>query len=268
MPALRLTWLTDIHLEFLSPARLTDFCVALARARPEALVITGDISQSRGLEAHLRILERALECPVYFVLGNHDYYHGSIAQVRDLAVRMTMGSPRLCWLPAAGVVPLSDTTALVGHDGWADGRLGDYANSAVVLNDYRFIEELSFIDPEERLRRLNMLGDDAADHLRRHLPEALARWRTVIVATHVPPFAGAAWHNGRMSDDDWLPHFASKSVGDALLEAMEGRDDREMLVLCGHTHGEGELLVRPNLKVLTGGAVYGEPRVQRVLEIA
>ena len=39
-----------------------------------------------------------------------------------------------------------------------------------------------------------------------------------------------------------------------------------MTVLCGHTHGEGQAQILPNLKVLTGGAKYGEPRVQRVFE--
>ncbi len=37
--------------------------------------------------------------------------------------------------------------------------------------------------------------------------------------------------------------------------------------MCGHTHGEGEAQILPNLKVLTGGATYGEPTLQRVLEV-
>ena len=48
---------------------------------------------------------------------------------------------------------------------------------------------------------------------------------------------------------------------------MAGNPDRRMTVLCGHTHGEGEASVPPNLTVLRGGAEYGEPKVQRVLEV-
>ncbi len=48
---------------------------------------------------------------------------------------------------------------------------------------------------------------------------------------------------------------------------MEAHPDREMTVLCGHTHGEGEAQILPNLKVLTGGAEYGKPKVQRVLAV-
>ena len=155
----------------------------------------------------------------------------------------------------------------MGHDGWADGRLGDYPNSDVVLNDYYLIEELRWLDPRERLKRLNALGDEAAAHFRALLPEAFERFSHLIVVTHVPPFREASCHQGQPSNDNWLPHFSCKAVGEALVEAMTAHPDRQMTVLCGHTHGAGEAQILPNLLVLTGGAVYGEPRVQRVLEI-
>ena len=36
----------------------------------------------------------------------------------------------------------SKNIVLLGQDGWADGRYGDFTNSLVVLNDSRLIEEL------------------------------------------------------------------------------------------------------------------------------
>ena len=88
-----------------------------------------------------------------------------------------------------------------------------------------------------------------------------------MVLTHVPPFREACWHEGRISDDNWLPHFTCKAVGDALLEAMAAAPDHRMTVLCGHTHGGGEAQVLPNLRVLTGDARYGQPVIQRILGI-
>lgn len=35
----------------------------------------------------------------------------------------------------------------------------------------------------------------------------------------------------------------------------------------GHTHGGGEADILPNLRVLTGGARYGNPTVQRVIGV-
>jgi hypothetical protein len=176
----------------------------------------------------------------------------------------------LHYLPDSGVVPLTPEACLVGHDGWADGRLGDYAGSDVLLNDYGLIGEFGGFGEEkaERLARLNALGDEAAAHFRSVLPAALARFRHVVVLTHVPPFKAACWHEGQISDDNWLPHFTCKAVGDVLAGAMGAAPDRRMTVLCGHTHGAGEAQVLPNLRVLTGGAVYGRPVVQRVLEVS
>jgi 3',5'-cyclic-AMP phosphodiesterase len=52
-----------------------------------------------------------------------------------------------------------------------------------------------------------------------------------------------------------------------LAGAMKRWPGRKMTVLCGHTHGSGEAKILPNLNVLTGGAEYGTPVVQRILEI-
>ncbi len=105
----------------------------------------------------------------------------------------------LHYLPDAGVVAPNANTALIGHDAWADGRLGDYAGSDVMLNDCLLIEELAGHDAQARLARLKALGDEAAVHVRRCLPAALQRYRRIIVATHVPRFVRPA---GTMVDDD------------------------------------------------------------------
>ncbi|HEV8124910.1 MAG TPA: metallophosphoesterase [Gemmatimonadales bacterium] len=264
---MRLSWSTDIHLEFLTPAGLSRFVVTLARSKADAFLLGGDINQALGIEKHLRILERALERPVYFVLGNHDYYHGQVADIRERIAAMSAASPVLRWLPAVGAVGLSDDCGLLGHDGWADGRFGDYVNSRVLLNDYRMIEDFISLGPADRLLLMQALAQGAADFFRAELPGALSRWKRVIVLTHVPPFAEAAWHMGKISDKDWLPHFASQVTGVVLKETMEQHPDRELLVLCGHTHSPGEVSVLPNLKVITGGARYGHPEIQREWEV-
>ena len=259
---MRLAWATDIHLEFLTPPALTAFCITLARSSAEAFLISGDISQARGLHKHLRILERTLERPVYFVLGNHDFYHGKIAEVRERVREISRISSYLRWLPASGPVELSPGIGLLGHDGWADGRLGDYAHSPVLLNDYRLIDDFVGLDPAARLVLLNQLGDEAAAYFRRELPGALSRWKRLLILTHVPPFAEAAWYLGRRSDDDWLPHFSCKAVGDVLFEVANNHPDSDFRVLCGHTHSAGKVEVLPNLRVTTGAARYGEPVIQ------
>ena len=167
----------------------------------------------------------------------------------------------------SGVVPLTASTALIGHDSWADGRLGDFFRSEVLLNDYVLISELRGHGKQARYAQLNALGDEAAEFLKRQAREALAGWRDVIVLTHVPPFRESCWHEGRISDDDYLPHFACRAVGDRLAAIMRDRPGQTMTVLCGHTHSAGSARILDNLIVYTGHAQYGEPELQRVLEL-
>ena len=134
---------------------------------------------------------------------------------------------------------------------------------SVSVNDWRLIEEFNWLDDKKRLAKLNQLGDEAADHFQAVLPGALERFDHVLVVTHVPPFRESCWHEGRMSDKDWLPHFSCKAVGDVLSDPVARHPEKKMTVLCGHTHGSGEAQILPNLRVLTGGAEYGRPVVQK-----
>jgi hypothetical protein len=109
---------------------------------------------------------------------------------------------------------------LVGHSSWADGGFGDYEHSQVELNDYHLIREFVGLDRQQRLSLMQDLAAQAAEHVRRVLPDALQHYEHVIFLTHVPPFREACWHEGNISGDEWLPHFACKAVGEALLEIM------------------------------------------------
>jgi len=261
---MRLVWLTDIHLDFCDEGGIAAFLEALGGSRPDAVLVGGDTGKALSVLGFLRRIRAAAAAPVYFVLGNHDFYGGSIARVRAEARAEGEG---LTWLSGSGTIEIAAGTGLLGHDGWADGRLGDYDRSPVVLNDFHFIRELRGLGSAARLALLQRLAGEAAAHLGGLLPEALERFRQLIVLTHVPPFDSAAWHEGRMCGPHYLPFFASKAVGDVLREAMLRRPDREMLVLCGHTHGGGVSEILPNLRVRTGGAEYMRPEIQEVMEI-
>jgi predicted MPP superfamily phosphohydrolase len=259
---MKLAWSTDIHLDFLNHMQQKDFAERLANSGADAFLIGGDISKASSIEQHLCGLESRLSRPIFFVLGNHDFYGGSITTVRDAMQKISSSSGWLKWLPAVGVVPLTMTTALVGHDGWGDARLGNFETTPIELNDFLLIKELSGLGRPERNRKLRELGDQAAAHLGNVLPAALARFQKVIVLTHVPPFSDACWHQGGISEADWLPYFTCAAAGNVLLDQASKHPDRELLVFCGHTHGAGEVRLLPNLYVRTGGADYGESRIE------
>lgn len=259
---MKLAWLTDLHLNFVDPDCVGGLCRRIRDEGADAVLISGDIAEAPGVESYLEFLGRRIDRPIFFVLGNHDFYRSRIKEVRARVAALCAQSPRIHWLNRETVIELTPETGLIGHDGWADGRFGDYAGSDVLLNDYFLIGELAGLEPEDRLEQLHALGDEAADHLRSVLPEALGRYRRVIALTHVPPFREACRHRGQISDDTWLPHFACKAVGDALGDVMSTRPDRELLVLCGHTHSSSEARILPNLTVFTGAAEYGRPAIE------
>ena len=191
---MQLAWLTDIHLNF-SPGRVQELLDQIDAAEPDAVLIGGDIGEAPDVIGYLQQFGN-LDRPIYFVLGNHDFYRGSIRQVRAAVEELCQRVENLHYLTSGGVVELTPVAALIGHDGWGDARVGDFDKSTVTLNDYVLIEELSFIDQQTRKTRLRALGDEAADHVRRVLPAALERYRHVWFLTHVPPWGEACWHEG------------------------------------------------------------------------
>jgi hypothetical protein len=264
---MRVVWLTDLHLNFVSGAKLLEFRQALRAARPESVLLSGDIAEADDVADYLEGLASAVDCPIYFVLGNHDFYFGSIHEVRRRVSELCSRVPNLRYLTQCEPLELTPRIGLVGHDGWADGRVGDYERSTVMMNDYRLIAELAGVGKRERWPLLQALAQEAADHLRRVLPAALANYPEVYLVTHVPPLREACWHEGRLSDDEWAPHFVSLTVGEALLDIMQQHPAGKLTVLCGHTHGSGECQPLPNVTILTGGAVYGSPGIVRVFEL-
>jgi hypothetical protein len=260
-------WATDIHLNFASPERRTVFHAAVRSERPHALLLGGDIHEAPGLVEQLRALETDLRVPIFFVLGNHDYYRSTFDRVEARMRALSRESPALRWLPDAGVIELSPEVGLVGHGGWADGRNGDYWGSNLELSDDFLIGDFLGLGQRERLALLGRRADEAAAWARREIPAALERFRRLIVLTHVPPFQEAAWYEGKMSHPHYLPHFSSRVMGEALAEAARAHPDREILVLCGHTHGGGILEVLPNLTVVTGASRYGHPEVTGIIDL-
>jgi predicted MPP superfamily phosphohydrolase len=83
MPSFKLAWCSDLHLNFLYAKEQSRFLDSLRALRADALLITGDISSSPTLGAALDALAMVGK-PVYFVIGNHDYYCSDFASTDAL----------------------------------------------------------------------------------------------------------------------------------------------------------------------------------------
>jgi len=237
---MKVCWITDIHLNFLvQPARL-QFYESIRNSSCEAVLITGDIAEAMSVTLYLQEMADDLQRPIYFVMGNHDYYGGQILDVRRQITDLCQAHKYLSWVTTPGGIKLTDDVVITGIDGWADGRYGDYHNSEIVLNDSRLIYDISsaaVLGKDKLLKKMQELADaDAADLAANLEKISQQAFKKVIILTHVPPFAEVCIYKDKATTADWLPFFSSKATGDVILKIAEQNQDKEYLVLSGHTH--------------------------------
>jgi predicted MPP superfamily phosphohydrolase len=274
-------WATDIHLDTLGndPVAITDFGKFLVKDAPHGVFLTGDLSNAKNLVYHLSILEKACERPIYFVLGNHDFYGASVETVRKTMRELTNMSQYLKYLPTTQYVALSPTTALIGHDGWYDGLYGDYKSSRFVMNDWIDIKEFADINSVTRevmgltprypiiVKQAQALAMEAVRHVHDGIKAAVRYHKTIIVLTHFPPFEESHIHNGRVGDPGAQPWYTSKLMGDLLKQASTAYPKVRFEVFCGHTHGKWDGQIAKNLFCHVGGAEYMHPELQTLITV-
>ncbi|MEY4547122.1 MAG: hypothetical protein RL685_3317 [Pseudomonadota bacterium] len=265
-----LLWATDVHLDHLPLRRAPfEFGRALRGEQPDSrgAILSGDIGESDTVEGILEGFASGYAGPVYFVLGDHDYYGGSFGAVEERVAALCGRVSNLHWLQLS-TVALSASVSLIGVDGWYDAGNGD-RNTDLEMADFQRIAELAAAQKESRESLLEVCVRRARRDARR-LQDQLRSCidvPSVLIATHVPPFQEAAWHEGEISSDRWAPFFSSKVLGDVLLRSARACPERQHTVLCGHTHGSGEYRPLPNLVVYTGRARYGAPELAGILSI-
>jgi predicted phosphohydrolase len=273
---MKIIWLTDIHLDYVNVETqkklLNEIVIkaGLYKGRTNVL-ITGDIGNSNCTRDYMLNWKEVLDqfnIGLYFVLGNHDYYGSSVIKERDLMRNSLLKSN---WLPSAGVVKLTEEVALVGHDGWYDGGYANWFQSQFYIPDYTQTFEMNYIalwSKEQVFDTMNVLAREAAAYVFDTSVQAINNGHKVIyIATHVPPFRENTVYRGLISDDNALPHFSSKHMGDTLLKLSSTFKDVKFTVMCGHSHGDAKHIVPPNMICHTAQARNGHPCISRIIDI-
>ncbi len=267
-PTKALLWISDIHLNRASNDLKRRFLSKLASTRYDAVLITGDISVARDLAGHLAEISAACgKRRVFFVMGNHDYYGSSFAEVDSSVADVCRHHPNLISLGHGEIIELSSNTALIGHRGWFDGRAGMGSRTHITSPDCHQIDDFRGLNNAAFFRKLGELGDESADYFRQVLPTALMRYKTVFVATHVPIFTQALRHSGTYCRMDRQPYFANRAAGNAILGMSRYFPNRRLVVCAGHTHSPASVMMSPNLAIRVAGAQPGRPAFQGVTSI-
>jgi hypothetical protein len=229
------------------------------------MVITGDVTSGRELQL-LGELATDYAKPIYFVLGNHDYWGGSFASVKTEVRNWCNRKANLIWLDDSPPIRLSPGVQLCGVGGWYDAQLGDPTGSDFIMNDWLKIDDLrphyyqgTLID------KCRDLGLSAAMEATGKLLSTDASH--VLFATHVPPFEESAWHEGQPSGPTYVPWYTAKALGFALNRFAEQRPQGTLTTLCGHVHSCSTFRARSNHLVLTGSSDYGSPQIAQVFDV-
>lgn len=271
-------WLTDVHFDHLqSDHHIISFLEQVKATNCDGVIISGDISTARGIVLHLGLIERVLQRPIYFVLGNHDYYGGSIEEVRKQMTELGKLSPYLRYLSNSTYHMLNASTAIVGHDTWYDVINGKGPDSRFKMNDFRLIKEYrtrgssgmygsTEIPMKDIVEVSRELAHEGVTHIQKGIKDAFRYARTVIVVSHVPPYEESHIHEGKPGESEAQPWFTCKLLGDMLRDAAKAFPDRKVISLSGHTHGRFRGVIN-GVDVRVGGAEYTQPRIEEVIAV-
>lgn len=264
---MRLVWTTDPHLNHTAESVRQEWFQQLASRGANGIVISGDLSEGDDVVFCLQQMAKTLSLPIYFVLGNHDFYGTSIAHTRRQVIDVCRQHSQLHYLTDESPTELSENVFLIGEDGWGDATEGDYENSMVRLNDFRLIDDFRLTTADQWKGMLIELGAASAERLTSKLQSISPKAKQIVVVTHVPPFCEACWYEGKTTDENWSPFFVCGQIGKVLLEFCQTRPACEVVVLCGHTHHGGVAKMMPNLIVHTGAATYRHPDMEAIVSI-
>lgn len=263
-----LLWLSDLHLEQASDETRRRFLKRLRSTCCDAVLITGDISISEHLSRHLREISDACDDrKVYYLLGNHDYFHGSIPEVDRSVIALSKSHRNLIPLGQGEIIRIDRDTALIGHRGWFDGLAGAGEKTWIESPDHHKIDDFKHLGRREFFQRLRQLGEQSASYFRQVLPAALGHYRHVMIATHVPPFYQAVKYDGCDCRWERQPFFTNSSAGNAIVGILKRFPHRRITVHAGHSHSAANVRMSRNLSIRVAGAKPGKPDFQEILHI-
>jgi len=257
---MKIAWLSDIHLNFLTDKEVKGFINSIEES--DCTIITGDISDGRDLDKHLNMIDKYTKNPVYFVLGNHDYYHSSFSDSYQIA---DYARENILFLDPLDFLNIQNKFIVLGCSGFADGGYGNYWDSNVygLMNDFKLIRDLK---GKDRIGTFHIIRNQARLCMN-HIYNQMCKIEEadlnlpIFIATHVPPFEEclngndvSRYHSYSYNDYDFFPFFGNKMLGNVLLKY-----DWQATILCGHTHNSRNLQ-KKGYKILMQDSEYYKPK--------
>ena len=260
--------LTDLHLNFLKKEELLKFYNDLNQFDCDGIFITGDTSTGSQLIKHISALAKNVNKTIYFVLGNHDFYHSSFKETEKNICKLTDFHSNLKYLTKKKVIQLTTKTALIGHAGWHDGRWGTPL-SMIFAADWYYIQDFRLLYSFKDCMALDKKrADKSALIIQKRLTNALINFDVVYLLTHFPPWPekpSSIWK--KMTQKAWTPYNTSKIMAETLENIMNKFPEKQLIVLAGHTHHKRNDKITNNITSKVGEASFGKVYINDLHEI-
>ena len=258
-------WYTDLHMDKVFPWTLLNFMRHIKKENPKGVFLTGDISNGKLLITHLKLLAQHIKCPIYFVLGNHDYHGTSIERQHNNVVELCKQFQNLIWLTNSDLIHLNNEVALIGTEGWYDAQLGNpkwlkYTLDWLLTEEFRKLPSM-----KGRVELFQELANKSCSFISNALNKALeSDAKTIYILTHFPPWKEATRDEGTFLEKYYLPYNVNLRLGSAIEKIMETHKKRNVIVLCGHTHTPEYIRVSRNINCQVGQAKLWSINSQKI----
>lgn len=249
-------WYTDTHLDKVFPWTKYFFIKNIIKQNPKAVFLSGDISNGLCTCFDLKLLATFVKCPIYFVLGNHDYHFSSFNKKHEQIRQLCNKYPNLVWLTQEMPIELDKNSCLIGAEGWYDVSIGNpkylkFTFDWFMTEDFRKLPSMT-----ERVKAFQALADQSCEHIEFKLKTALAGpHNTIYLMTHFPPWKEATRDEGTFMGEFWLPYNVNVRLGKTI-ERMMAFSDKKLVVLAGHTHTDCWIHVSKNIECKVNNAKY------------
>lgn len=250
-------WFTDTHLDKVTPWTLSQFILHIRKENPTGIFLTGDISNGALTIKHLQMIATFIKCPIYFVLGNHDYHFSSIEKTHQKIRELCKEYPNLIWVTEAGVIHINDEVAIIGTEGWYDVENGNPTYLRLTFDWFMTEDFRKLPSMEARIEYWRELAAKSAHDISDKLEKALEQgYKNIYILTHFPPWKEATRDVGTVMEKFWLPYNTNLSLGRAIEKTMENHKKKHATILAGHTHTDCWIHVTRNIECKISKAKY------------
>jgi 3',5'-cyclic AMP phosphodiesterase CpdA len=265
---MKIAWASDLHWDRANEENRERFLSEFRECGADAAVITGDIATSHDLTDVLGLLARTFQPrPIYFTLGNHDYFGSWIRSVDRRVIEMCRDTNLYPLGYDEKPIRLASDCALIGHHGWGDG-MADFGRWYLPpIRDFDAIGDFRKKPLRKKFDLIKHLGEESARYFTRSLRQALRSCSRVFVATHVPPFTNALRSRRPDRNGDLRPHFCNFAAGRAINSLAYAHPNKRIWVLAGHTHTPFSDIMISKLRIETAQVTIGSPSIQRIVDL-